>query len=535
MDNGVRVYIGAADVYLEEGYYTYRLRYRTDRQLGFFEDHDELYWNVTGNGWAFPIRSANATIGLPEAIDAARLRASGYTGKQGSTDAQLTSKVIDGGAQFASTMTLWPGEGLTVVLEFPKGLVPEPTTARRIGWFVDDNQGVVIGAGGLTLLWLFYGIRWRAVGRDPDAGPLVPLYQPPPGQSAASMRYLRRMTYDDRCFAAATLSLAAKGAIAIDRDDKGTFSLRRTDTTGAQIELSVDERRLFDALFKSSPGSVSLKPSSWTARVVAAARAAHEAAIKQGYEKQYFVLNRGTVVAGALLSLLVQALMALSHPQDPVGALVVSTFFVAFSIATFAALAGLPHEVKYALAIIPGFFTFGFLFAIFDVCGVPHALIVIAMLLTHAAFYRWMKAPTVHGAPILHKIEGFRWYLGVGEKQQLDSRYQPAANPQLFAAFLPHALALDVEQPWAERFASSLTPAQFEQAQPGWYRAASLGAAASGSSAPISSFASSFSSSIASASTPPGSRSGSRSSSSGSSGSSGRSGGGGGGGGGGGW
>ena len=28
-------------------------------------DHDELYWNVTGNAWKFPIDVATATVLLP--------------------------------------------------------------------------------------------------------------------------------------------------------------------------------------------------------------------------------------------------------------------------------------------------------------------------------------------------------------------------------------------------------------------------------------------------------------------------------------
>jgi len=57
-DNGVRVYIGNPDVELPPGRHTYAITYTTAHQLGFFADHDELYWNVTGNGWQFPIDHA---------------------------------------------------------------------------------------------------------------------------------------------------------------------------------------------------------------------------------------------------------------------------------------------------------------------------------------------------------------------------------------------------------------------------------------------------------------------------------------------
>ena len=63
--NGTRVYMGNKDVFLQPGEYTYTFVYRTDRQIGFFEKFDELYWNVTGNGWDFVIEKARAVVQLP--------------------------------------------------------------------------------------------------------------------------------------------------------------------------------------------------------------------------------------------------------------------------------------------------------------------------------------------------------------------------------------------------------------------------------------------------------------------------------------
>jgi hypothetical protein len=60
VSNGVKIRIGQKDVFLRSGPYTYTIRYRVDRELGFFKDFDELYWNVTGNGWTFAIDHAEA-------------------------------------------------------------------------------------------------------------------------------------------------------------------------------------------------------------------------------------------------------------------------------------------------------------------------------------------------------------------------------------------------------------------------------------------------------------------------------------------
>jgi hypothetical protein len=63
--NGKRVYIGRKDALISPGEYVYTLIYTTDHQLGFFKDFDELYWNVTGNGWEFMIDEATAAVELP--------------------------------------------------------------------------------------------------------------------------------------------------------------------------------------------------------------------------------------------------------------------------------------------------------------------------------------------------------------------------------------------------------------------------------------------------------------------------------------
>jgi hypothetical protein len=124
VEDGVRIMIGDADVLLAPGSHTYRIRYQTTRQVGFFEGFDELYWNVTGNGWPFAIDRAEARIRLP-----ARVRFGDravYTGVPGSTgnDARVTAERA-GDISFATTRRLAPNEGLTIAVAWRKGIVRE--------------------------------------------------------------------------------------------------------------------------------------------------------------------------------------------------------------------------------------------------------------------------------------------------------------------------------------------------------------------------------------------------------------------------
>ena len=128
---GIRIYIGDGNVVLDPGTYTYRIRYETGRQIRFFPDHTELFWNVTGNDWVFPILKTTALFTLPDHQPPTRWTA--YTGRYGERgkayDGTVTS---DNRLQVATTRTLAAGEGLSVVLEIPKGLVLPPSGSAGV-------------------------------------------------------------------------------------------------------------------------------------------------------------------------------------------------------------------------------------------------------------------------------------------------------------------------------------------------------------------------------------------------------------------
>jgi len=105
MSNGIRVYIGDSNVYLKPGFYDYQIRYRSSRQLGFFDDFDELYWNVTGTDWTFEIRKASARVTLPDT--ASNLTLTGYTGPWRATTQELNFRRISANqAYFETTRAL---------------------------------------------------------------------------------------------------------------------------------------------------------------------------------------------------------------------------------------------------------------------------------------------------------------------------------------------------------------------------------------------------------------------------------------------
>jgi len=219
--NGVRLYIGDKNHRLSAGEYTYSIIYQTDRQLGYFENYDELYWNATGNGWIFPIDKVTVEVRLPDDIPAESFSLEAYTGRSGAKGKDYQASVnYRGNAQFVSTRTFTSYEGLTIVTTWPKGYVQEPDLRQNIGYVLSDNFSLLLGLAGLLLISLYYFLVWKKVGKDPEAGVIFPHYYPPEGFSPASMRYISRMGYDHKTFATAIVNLAVKGALEINEHSK---------------------------------------------------------------------------------------------------------------------------------------------------------------------------------------------------------------------------------------------------------------------------------------------------------------------------
>ncbi len=482
LSDGVRVYFGHKNRFLKNGGHAYTFRYRASRVLGFFPDHDELYWNVTGFDWAFPIDSASAAVSFQFEPPRQAITAEAYTGPFGATERDYSAEIDrDGRVTFRALAPLSPANGLTIVVGWPKGFVTEPTDVDRIGWLLKDNLNLLVALGGLVALVVYYVPVWRYFGRDPEPGVVVTRYEPPEGFSPASLRYIRQMYYDDKVMTAAVVNLAVKGYLRIEVDEgkdgilgikltPDEFRLIKTDPGSAARALAAGEQELHDALFRNG-SNVVLKNTNH--ELLEAAKAAHRDSLRADYRQHYFRLN-GLLNLPAIGIAAVTAIIALGIGSSP---LVIA--------------------------------------------------VVVTMLLTVAFFAIVMKRPTMRGRQVLDSMLGFKDYLEVAEKDEMNLRHPPDKTPQLFEAYLPYALALGVDQEWAERFAGILGAVQENGRsgyRPSWYNG-------SWNSLDLSrtthALAGGLSGAISSSVSPPGSTSGG--------GGGGFSGGGGGGGGGGGW
>jgi hypothetical protein len=542
LSNGIRIYMGRKEVLLPPGEHTYTLSYRTDRQLGFFKDHDELYWNVTGNGWVFPIETASAAVVPPPGVPADRIALAGDTGATGATDQNFTAALApDGKAVFKTTRRLNAHEGLTIVVSWPKGFVREPTPREKTVHFLKNNLTLLAAVIGVVVLLLYYVLAWFAAGRDPARGTIMPIYTPPDNLSPASMRFMAEMGYDDKVFAAAVIDMAVKGFLSI-RETDDTTTLTKID---GPATLSAEEKKIAAQLFQSN-SSIGLERKNHAR--IAAAKNALKTSLTLTFEKTHFVTNRRAFITGVVISAAAVAasfLSALDHPE----VLFLGVWLTIWSVGvTFLAVTvvKLWHQVftgarklgthvgSLGAAVLMTAFALPFfggeVFALTVLSRSSPALVGLVALVVamNMAFYHLLKAPTMLGRRILDRIEGFKMFLGATEADRLQRMVPAERTPQLFEKYLPYALALGVEQAWSEQFADVLSTAMRPDSSgyhPGWYSGSRFDSARVGSFA--GTLGSSLSGAIAASTTAPGSVSGG--------GSGGSSGGGGGGGGGGGW
>jgi uncharacterized membrane protein YgcG len=544
VDDGERVKIGDKDVLIETGPHTYTLTYATNRQIGFFSDHDELDWNVTGNFWAFPIDHAEATIKLPFGANIRQWAF--YTGAAGSRDSNAQAeKLFDREIKFETTAPLGRNEGLTVDVGFSKGAVIPPSPEELREQFIRDNAAGVVAGAGVLILLIFFFISWYTHGRDPKRGVIIPLFAPPRDFSPAAVRFVHRMAYDRKSYAASLVDMAVKGFLTIT-EAHGSYTLTRTGKSSGEAGLAKVETVIADQLF-SSRNAIELKQDNHGK--ISASITALKNELKYEFEKTYFVTNHAWFIGGLAILGVTAVATALLCDNAPVAGFML-VWLSGWSIGT-AALLHRAYDEWLSVAAGPGSrilnfisalfatafalpFTAGLIFGIFMLTqsiALVATLVLFAGGVASYAFYHLLKAPTLAGSKIFDQIDGFRLYLVTAEKDRFEKLNPPELTPAVFEKYLPYAIALDCENQWSRKFeaeaaaAGTAPSSAYGSYTPLWYSGSSfsrLGAA--GFTAALGA---SMASAAASAAVAPGSSSGSSGG--------GFSGGGGGGGGGGGW
>lgn len=413
----IYIRIGDAKRYVD-GNQTYVITYEVENVILFFNDHDELYWNVTGNYWKASIREASATVFLATKDKSKDLWAVGYTGGYGSKEKECSYETYENTGKFLAGRMLTMGEGLTVAFGWDKGLVFPPPSWKKFLWAIDLRENWVFLLPFISFFYMF--ALWYRKGRDPRVKESVTvMYEPPkfghqpltPGEVGA----LIDEKLDPRDITSTIVGLAVKGYIHIEETKKEGILFDKTDYYLKKIKepdenLTAFEKELMEDLIPAyqQGTSVSELKNKFYTNLPRLKKMIYEDLVG----KKYFlsspekVRNSYITAAFVLCACLIGALMILAHG------------------------AGVKNFVVGILTGVP-LFVFG----------------------------RVMPAKTRTGAAAYMDILGFQEFMNRAERDRLERM----GDKDLFSKFLPYAIALNVVESWAKSFEG------IYQDPPGWY------------------------------------------------------------------
>ena len=401
------------------------LRYRAHNALRFFEEHDELYWNVTGDEWDVPLGMVTAEIVLP--AGATGRRSTAFNGVQGATlrEAELTEAAT--GVTLRMPRPLEFREGVTAVVGWDKGFVDEPTAGDRVAGFLASNWPLgipfVVLAGMLAI--------WQRRGRDPRRRPIAVQYEPPADLTPAEAGTLTDERVDMRDITATVVDLAVRGFLRIEEVEKKElfglitsedFRFRRLRPDDDWRALAPHERRILSGIFGD---------------------AGEEAVMLSDLKDEFYKELDG--IRGGVMDRLMTKGMFRVRPDQTRTAWIVG----ALILGALLAIGGSMVAAALSLTPVP-----------FLIAGALSALIV--------AVVGWqMPARTEAGTRMLEQTLGFGEFLERVDREQYQNVQR---TPEMFERYLPFAMAFGVERQWAKAFDGIyLQP-------PGWYAGVHAGA-----------------------------------------------------------
>lgn len=412
----IHIRIGDAKQYVK-GKQTYVVTYEVENVILFFDDHDELYWNATGNYWKAPIKEASAVVFLTTKEKSKNLLGAGYEGGYGSKE-ECGFEVYENSGKFYTKRSLKMGEGLTIAFGWDKGLVSPPSSWKKFLWAINLKENWVFLLPIFSFFYMFN--RWYRKGRDPRVRESVAvMYEPPKFDNQpltpAEVGTLIDEKLDPRDITSTIVGLAVKGYIKIEETKREGLIFDKTDYYLKKVKnhdsnLNPFEIELMKDLFPAEmPGTL------------------------VSDLKNKFYTNLG-VLKKLLYGELIRKKYFLSSPEKVRNSYVAAGVVVlVFAILAFVFL--VPNSgVK---SFIAGLLT-----------GIPVL-----------AFAKFMPVKARAGAMAYMDILGFQEFMNRAEKDRLERM----GDMNVFSKFLPYAIALNVADNWAKAFEG------IYQDPPNWY------------------------------------------------------------------
>lgn len=397
---------------------TITLRYRATNGLRFFDEHDELYWNVTGDEWDFPIEAASARIELPPGTGG--LKAIAFNGAYGSTAQEATVAITGTTVRVAMSHALGFHEGLTAVVGWNKGVVTEPAASAKAAGVLASNWPLLIP---IPVFFLAFAM-WRAWGKDPSQLPITVRYEPPTGLTPGEAGTLVDNKADLRDITATLVDLAVRGYLRFEEQDKRAllgligsreYVLHRLEPPAGAGDLAPHEEMVLSGVFSGRGTSVKLSQleDEFYTAIPRIQTSLFDRLLGRGfYRARPDRVRAGWMVGGAIIGAIVGG-------------------------------GGAGIADRFLLTPVP-----------FIIAG---AIVAVILMIFGAV----MPARTVAGTRALEAVLGFEEFLTRVESENF--KRVIVGHPEMFDKFLPYAMAFGVEKKWARAFEGIYTE------PPRWY------------------------------------------------------------------
>lgn len=153
---------------LPTGIYTYRFKYLIDRAVWFYDNFDELYWDITAKTLKNVVGSANAVVFLPSNKSFVAQNAVAST-RGGLDNRRVTINTLASNSLgFADTEALGVGEDIHLFLTMEKGTLLPPDFSKKYQWFIHDYGASLFALFALLAILLSYRISFEQIRRNKD-------------------------------------------------------------------------------------------------------------------------------------------------------------------------------------------------------------------------------------------------------------------------------------------------------------------------------------------------------------------------------
>lgn len=444
ISGGIRVNFGD-DRYIERGQHTYSFAYKMFDVIRPFKDYDEVYWNATGNYWAFPIEYARAEVFLPEGAEPFEDKISVYTGKSGSKASHAQRE----GLKFWITRPLSAHSGMTVAVPFEKGHIQFSSNQKTLIWL--QENALLLGWILFGLMCIYCYVLWYLKGRDPVSRGVVRQFEPPQGISAVMAKYIYDMKFDIKILTVFLISMVMKGAMTIRQEGKKHFILCKKE--GFEQELSQEEKNAYDSLefmteINNAPnGDIIMFQNELAASLNTKGKKYFKTnelwllplfLVIVLFLVGLYYLNQNAVFMVLPPVLFVPVCRTLLKTSSLTGKALSLLILILIGLGCFFVLPMLPKELLFWLVL---FISFTVLFVLFAVL---------------------IRQYSPNGRKIKDALEGFKEYLSIGEAGRVEMS-DPTNAQKIFCDYLPYAVALGVENKWIASFEKLLSKSDIQE------------------------------------------------------------------------